>query len=291
MINRRELLNIAAAAGVASVLAADSASTAERDAPGIEIIDTNVSLFQWPFRRLPLDVTTSLVKKLRSLGVAAAWAGNFEGVLHRDIAAVNQRLAQECKRYPELIPIGSVNIELPDWEEDLRRCIETHDMPGIRLHPNYHGYTLDDSRFERLLKLATANGRFVQIAALMEDVRTQHPLLRVADVDLAPLPAVMTRIAGAKVQILNSRPSSPLLEKLAKAPGIYFDTARIDGTDGVPKLVERVPTGRVMFGTHAPFLIPEAALIRVHESGLLNEPALRSVLSKNARQIFEKAGV
>ena len=231
------------------------------------------------------------MKKLRSLGVAAAWAGNFEGVLHRDIAAVNQRLAQECKRYPELIPIGSVNIELPDWEEDLRRCIETHDMPGIRLHPNYHGYTLDDSRFERLLKLATANGRFVQIAALMEDVRTQHPLVRVADVDLAPLPAVMTRIAGAKVQILNSRPSSPLLEKLAKAPGIYFDTARIDGTDGVPKLVERVPTGRVMFGTHAPFLIPEAALIRVHESGLLNEPALRSVLSKNARQIFEKAGV
>jgi predicted TIM-barrel fold metal-dependent hydrolase len=291
MINRRELLNIAAAAGVASVLAADSASTAERDAPRIEIVDTNVSLFQWPFRRLPLDVTTSLVKKLRSLGVAAAWAGNFEGVLHRDIAAVNQRLAQECKRYPELIPIGSVNIELPDWEEDLRRCIETHDMPGIRLHPNYHGYTLDDSRFERLLKLATANGRFVQIAALMEDVRTQHPLVRVADVDLAPLPAVMTRIAGAKVQILNSRPSSPLLEKLAKAPGIYFDTARIDGTDGVPKLVERVPTGRVMFGTHAPFLIPEAALIRVHESGLLNEPALRSVLSKNARQIFEKAGV
>ena len=161
---------------------------------------------------------------------------------------------------------------------------------SIRLHPNYHGYTLDDSRFARLLKLATAKGRFVQIAAVMEDVRTQHPLLRMADVDLAPLPAVMTRIAGAKVQILNYRPSSPLLETLAQAPGVYFDTARVDGTDGVPKLVERVPKGRVMFGTHAPFLIPEAALIRVHESGQLDEPALRSVLSGNARGVFAKAG-
>lgn len=290
MINRRELLNIAATAGVASVLAGKHAQTAAREAPEIEIVDTNVSLFQWPFRRLPLDQSESLVKKLRALGIAEAWAGSFESVLHRDVAGVNQRLAHECKRYPELIPIGSINLELPDWEEDLRRCIETHDMPGIRLHPNYHGYTLDDSRFARLLALSTTKGRFVQIAAAMEDVRTQHPLLRVTDVDLTPLPAVMTRVKQAKVQILNYRPSSPLLEKLAKAPGIFFDTARVDGTDGVPKLVSRVPNGRVMLGTHAPFLIPEAALIRVHESGLLNEPALRSVLSKNARQVFEKAG-
>ncbi|MBT4866533.1 MAG: amidohydrolase family protein, partial [Planctomycetaceae bacterium] len=282
MINRRELLNIAATAGVASVLAADSARTAEQESTVIEIVDTNVSLFQWPFRRLPLDDTTALVKKLRSLGIAEAWAGSFDGVLHRDVAGVNQRLAVECKRYPELIPIGSINPELPDWEEDLRRCIETHDMPGIRLHPNYHGYTLDDSRFARLLKLATAKGRFVQIAATMEDVRTQHPLVRAADVDLKPLPDVMTRVRGANVQILNYRPSSPLLEKLAKAPGIHFGTARADGSDAVPKLVERVPNGRVMFGTHAPFLIPEAALIRVHESGQLDEPALRSVLSTNA---------
>ena len=110
------------------------------------------------------------------------------------------------------------------------------------------------------------------------------------DVDLTPLPDVITRARGAKVQILNYRPSSSLLEKLAKVPGIYFDTARVDGSDAVPKLVERIPNGRVMFGTHAPFLIPEAALIRVHESGLLDEPAMRSVLSKNARQISAKVG-
>ena len=290
MINRRELLNIAATASVASVLTTTPAQSVERESTLIEIVDTNVSLFQWPFRRLPLDDTTALVKKLRSLGIAEAWAGSFDGVLHRDIAAVNQRLAQECKRFGELIPVGSINPELPDWEEDLRRCIETHNMPGIRLHPNYHGYTLDDSRFARLLNLATAKGRFVQIAAAMEDVRTQHPLVQVADVDLTPLPDVMTRARGAKVQILNYRPNSTLLEKLAKAPGVYFDTARVDGSDAVPKFVERVPQGRVMFGTHAPFLIPEAALIRVHESGLLGEPALRSVLSNNARQVFAKAG-
>jgi len=285
-INRRDLLNIAATTGAASFFALRSAQSQQHDAPKLKIVDTNISLFQWPFHRLPLDSTADLVKKLRSLGIVEAWAGSFEGVLHRDVAAVNQRLADECKQYGDLIPIGSVNPELPDWEEDLRRCVEVHDMPGVRLHPNYHGYTLDDPRFVRLLEQATKAERFVQIAATMEDVRTQHPLVQVPNVDLAPLPDVMRRVAQAKVQILNYRPVSSLLEQLAKAAGVYFDTARVDGTDGVPKLVKSVPAGRVMVGTHAPFLIPEAALIRAHETSELDEESLRALLSKNA-EVFK----
>ena len=59
-------------------------------------------------------------------------------------------------------------IRLPDWEDDLRRCIAQHAMPGIRLHPNYHGYGLDESRFLRILQAVTSAGRFLQIAAAME---------------------------------------------------------------------------------------------------------------------------
>ncbi len=294
MMNRRDLLSGAVTTGAAAVLVSNRAKSEEREGEGtkgIKIVDTNVSLFQWPPRRLPLDDTDALVKKLRSLGIVEAWAGSFEGVLHRDIASVNRRLAEACKSRPELTAIGSINPMLPDWEHDLRRCIKEHTMPGIRLHPNYHGYTLNDPRFARLLALATAAGRFVQIAAAMEDTRTQHPMLRAADVDLAPLADLMPSIARARVQILNYRPRSRQLEKLAKTPGVFFDTARVEGTDGVSKLIKKVAPGRVMFGSHAPFLIPEAALIRVHESSILDEAALRAVLSGNAKQGFGKAAV
>jgi len=285
MMHRRDLFK-AAATGAAAALGSSSVLAADHE---VSIVDTNVSLFHWPFRRLPLDTTNALIKKLRSLGIVEAWAGSFEGILHRDIAAVNQRLSDECRRWPELVPIGSINLELPDWERDVRQCFEQHNMPGIRLHPNYHGYRLDDSRFARLLELATAAGRFVQIAAAMEDTRTQHPKVRVDDVDFRALPNVMKRVARAKVQILNYRPRGASFDELLKTSGIYFDTARVDGTDGVPNLVEQAGRSRVMFGTHAPFLIPEASLIRVNESGLLDEAAIRSVSHETAGQVLTRA--
>lgn len=297
LLNRRDLFATVITASTASALIAEAAQSEEPEPEGtsnnsspspFSIVDTNIHLFQWPFRRLPLDETAALVTKLRSLGIAQAWAGSFEGILHRDVAGVNHRLAEACQPYPELFPIGSVNPELPDWREDLRRCVETHNMPGIRLHPGYHGYSLADPRFMQLLKQATAAGKFVQIVAGMEDTRTQHPMLRVEEINLTPLPSLMEEMPHARVQILGVRLRSPLLDQLAKAPGVFLDTSRVDGSDGLAQLLRSVPAGRVMFGTGAPFLIPEASLIRVYESELDVE-MLRPLLFENTHRLLKRS--
>jgi predicted TIM-barrel fold metal-dependent hydrolase len=270
-------------------LAASSARGGEPDPEPFPVIDTNVSLFRWPFRRLPLEETDTLALKLRSLGITQAWAGSFEGLLQRDLSETNRRLAEECQRHQLFVPIGSINLSLPGWEHDLKTCIERHKMPGVRLYPACHGYALDEARFAKLLKLASPSGCLVQIAAALEDARTQHEKLLLPDVGLAPLPEVLSRFPRAKVQILNYRPQPAMMEKLSAVPNLCFDVARVEGTDGVPRLVEQVSKERVLFGSHAPFLIPEAALIRVHESSQLDEASLRAVYSENAKKLLADA--
>ncbi|MGB0599810.1 MAG: amidohydrolase family protein [Rubripirellula sp.] len=283
MLNRRQVIQLGfSSASVAATIPDAIGATVS----GEQIIDTNANLSQWPFRRLPLDQVDKLVNKYRSLGITQAWVSSFDGLLHRDITSVNERLAARAKMFDELIPVGVINLRLPDWANDLQRCCKHHHMPGIRLYPSYHNYGLDDPVMLELLHRAAENRCFVQIVVALEDVRTQHQRFRAEDVDLRPLPDALSRVEGVAVQLLNARIDADRLNDWKTLDRLYFDTARVDSTDGVPKLVEQVHAERVMLGTHAPFLIPEAALIRTYESGQLDDASLRAVLAGNANQLI-----
>ncbi len=254
------------------------------------MIDTNIYLSRWPCRRLPCDDTPTLVDKLRKAGVTQAWCGSFDSLLHKDIAGVNSRLAEECKTHgggekPLLIPFGAINPKLPAWKEDLRRCAEVHKMSGIRLHPNYHGYKLDDPDFAALLSGATEKKLVVQLVIRMEDPRTQHPLLQVPDVDAAPLEAMVKQHAGLRLVILNGLMSlrPDLVDKLTAA-GVSFDIGMLEGIAGLARLLQSVPLQRILFGSYFPFFAWEAAKLKLQESALVRFQ-VEAITEKNAAAI------
>ena len=162
-------------------------------------------------------------------------------------------------------------------------------MKAIRVYPSYHGYGLDSPEFTRLLQLADADPCLVQLIVSLEDLRTQPTMLRVNDVDLSPLPSVLSTVPNAKVQLLHHRLRGGLLSKLSSFRNLYFDTARVDGTDGVAELAQQVDVTRVLFSSHAPFFVPEAALIRVHESGRLSDIELQKIYGGNAASLLRRS--
>jgi uncharacterized protein len=256
------------------------------------MIDTNVDLFRWPFRRVIGDDPAGLVKRLQKKGVTQAWAGSYEALLCRDVAGVNIRLAAACRQHGPnfLVPFGCVNPKSPDWEEDLRRCHEVHRMPGIRLYPNYHSYTLDHPAFAKLLSMASDRNLIVQIALSMEDIRTQFPLMPVPRVDPAPLADLIPRLPQLRLVLLNSGywaddDASASVRTIRTARNVSFDIAMDEGVGGLARLVAATSPAQVVFGSHYPFYIFESALLKVHSAALPRDQEL-AVCEQNAQLLL-----
>lgn len=261
------------------------------------IIDTNINLFDWPFRRLKYSETDSLVAKLHKHGVRQAWAGSFESLFHKDIQGVNARLAEACKTQGEnfLLPFGTVNLAWPDWEEDLRVCDEVHHMRGIRIYPSYQTFNLDHPDFPRLVHLAARRRMILQIVGDMDDSRNHHPIVLARGVNMEPLVEIAKKEPNARMQLVywNHRVNNKLLERMIRETNICFDTSRIETSGGIGRMIDGnpwsgaalpVPVERLLFGSHAPYFPIEANLLKLFESPLEVDQA-RAIMERNAQTL------
>jgi predicted TIM-barrel fold metal-dependent hydrolase len=282
-MSRRSFIALAAAGGAAAAQLAIPAEAAAPARVAGRLVDVNVTLMQWPARRLPLDESEMLANKLRSHGVVEAWASSFEGLLSRDLAGVNARLVEACRRSKIFVPFGCVNPAHSWWKEDLERCANQHRMHGIRLFPGYHGYTLNDGSCMRLIERCAEKDLAVQIAVTLEDQRVQHPRLAAAPVDLGPLPALLEKLPGLKLMLLgwNRGRNVKVVAPLATKGLVKLDISTQEGVAGITNLLSQVPAESVVFGSHAPFYVFESAMLKLQESELT--PAqLAAIRSDNA---------
>ena len=299
----RSLQTTAALAVSSRLLAADEPIKSEEhvpegDAPGI--IDTNVNLFEWPFRTLKYGGATQvLVEKLRRHRIVQAWAGSFEALFSKNIDLVNSRLVEACQKDGKgmLIPFGTVNPAWPDWEEDLRRCHEIHHMAGIRIYPIYQMIDLGSPLFAKLFHAVSDRGMILQIVGDMEDARHLHPIVETRPLSFEPLLALLKERPQSRVQLLhwNGRLGQKLLNQLVEETNITLDISRLESTGAVGRLIEGKPWGgsstpvpleRVLFGSHAPYFPVEAALLRLFESPL-DRDQLTAIMRGNAGRLFQ----
>jgi len=284
-LNRRRLLQLtgaAAACGIATSLGANPVQQKP-------LIDTHVYLGHWPLRRLATTAPADLVALLRRAGVTQAWAGSFDGLFHKDIHGANRRLAETCRDVDDglLIPIGTINPTLPDWEEDVRRCNEVFKMPGIRLHPAHHGYALDDPRFARLLELAAARDLLVQLVVQMSDERRRLLTPRVPNVDLAPLARIVQPMRGLRLLIANGlRVAMDVTRSgVAKTTNVCFDFSGVANGDELRKLVSLVSADRIVAGTAAP-LLDMAASSKMLQQAKLTADKTAAIRHGNALRLI-----
>lgn len=295
-LTRRVFLNCLSSGGLC-------AAYGLKNAPGLTIndtqassvrhlVDTHVYLFPFPFRRVPHDEPEQLVACLKRHGVSAAWAGSFDALLHKDIASANARLWETCRRVGDdlLVPCGTVNPTIPNWQKELQRCVQDYQMPMIRVFPGYHGYSLDAPEVGRLLGSAAEAGLAVQIVVEMEDIRGQNPLLAVKPVDVNPLLHWLHDIPALRVMLLNCHRSVPVqkLRQLMASGNVYVDLGMLEGMVALERVTAMIPVERICFGSYSPVFYFESALLKILESRL-GDSDREAICYGNAKDFFVAA--
>ena len=162
-------------------------------------------------------------------------------------------------------------------------------MRGIRLHPNYHGYTLADPIAAQMLERAAQAGLLVQIAVALEDERTLHPLVNVPAVNTAPLVPLLRKLPTLRVQLLNAFRSLRVPQVAAlSAQRVAFDLTMLEGIEAIAQLFRQVPAAQLCFGSYAPVFYFEAALLKLRESEL-GPSQLQSIRFANAHRLLSRS--
>lgn len=245
------------------------------------IIDTNAHLGNWPFRKLAHSDAGGLVQLMDDHGLTQAWVGPFEGVFYRDCGQANRDLLTAISGHADrLVPWAAINPNFPGGEDDLAEAGE-RGMAGVRLYPNYHGYTLLDECALELLAQVQQRGLPVAIYHKLVDERLHHWHCKVppTEMTIGPLAERLPDLT-----IVCCGVSLPVATQLQQTTRVLVETSRIEGAGGVGSLVAALGPERVLFGSHAPYFYIDAGLLKLVESGL-PEDQRQALLYGNACRI------
>ncbi len=168
-----------------------------------------------------------------------------------------------------LIALGSAHPDSDILEDELQRLVD-HDIRGIKIHPEYMPYYIDDPEWDRVFSLCEEMGIFVISHTGFDRVspdKTASTPDRVAKVlDRHPK---LTFIAA---HLGGSRYYPQVLDYLCGRPNLYLDTAfmsKLDANDVyVSKIIAAHGVDRILFGTDAPWSEPKTEAEFIKSLGL-----------------------
>ncbi len=231
----------------------------------------------------------ALFERLGRVGIDRAWVTLLDAVMLKNVGAANPWLAEMVAGHDALMPVGSVNPTWPAWESDIGECKDLG-FRGVRVNPNYHGWTLAEPIFGELLTAAGDLGLFVEVAVHMTDERHHHPLVMVPPIALDGLLDACAAHPGVPIVLANIKnaPASQLAREAdGDLPGnLYFELSHFEGVGGVQSMANALGIERILFGTHAPYFYPESSHLKVFEECDFSAADLAAITHGNAEGLL-----
>lgn len=226
------------------------------------IIDTNISLGNWPFFRYSIDTPYRLNYHLKKLDISTGFVSSIEAVLNRDIDICNKKLIKEVEKYPSLIPVVVISPLLANWEKRLKEYIKLTKIYAVKIYPTYHSYDISPEFMSSFMEYLKTLKIPLLIQIRIEDERTQFPAMQVPTVDINKIIKLALSYPENNIECLC--PSySEAVKLLNGAKNLFVDTSYIDKINALPDLIQKTSADRILFGSHTPFLYTESSKMKL----------------------------
>ncbi len=212
-----------------------------------------------------------LLPRMERDGVARSVVFSTATAPHQ-VQIVNDFISGVCREHPNLIGVGTMHPDYPDFEGELRRMKEIG-LVGVKLHPDIQRFPLDDKRLMPLFELMSAEGLFLiaHTGDYRYDYSTPRRMANVAKV--FPKLRCIAPHCGGWSEWADARECLVL-------PNVYIDTSStlpFGAYEAAKKAFEVFDPTHIFFGTDYPMWEPGEELERFFSLKLgdrLNEMVL-----------------
>jgi len=197
------------------------------------------------------------------------------------VESINTFIMGECAKHPEFMGAGTMHEDYPEPEAEIERICRAG-MRGIKLHPDFQHFNVDDPKMDRAYAALEERKMFIIVHTGDRRYDFSHPN-RVANVaERFPGLRVIAAHFGGYCQWAVAR------ERLLKLPNVYIDTSSTLGMDGrgeALKTLEMIDPTHVFFATDFPMWDHAEELERVKSLGL-SDAMLEDVLYNNFDRFY-----
>lgn len=246
------------------------------------IIDVNASLGYWPFQRFVVRTAGQLDRHFAGLGVGQAWVSSAEAILCPDIDACDEELMGRLRPYPRLRMVPTINPVLANWAKSLDKWAE-RGVHAVKVYPNYHQYDLTSATTCEVARQVASRRMVLLVQMRVEDERGMYAPMRISGVSVEDVAKLAQSVPEAVIIALCAY-YREAVQLVAKAPKVMVDLSFVETCDTLKTLLRNVPAGRVVFGSHTPFLCTRAELMKL-EAAKVTAKELRLIREGNVRSL------
>ena len=183
-----------------------------------------------------------------------------------------------------IIPFGSVFPFSDDWESELER-LKANGIKGIKLHPDYQQFFVDDERLFPIYKKIESLG-FILIFHAGEDFGFAPPYKATPERLRKVVEFIETPVICAHWGSLSM--GEDVLKYLCDIDNCYFDTAFGYGTmpkDRALRILDKKGVDKIIFGSDSPWNAPSWDIGMIKTMGLSSAEE-EKIFHKNAEKIL-----